>query len=69
MARILSTAQRAGKKCGVYSTSGEQAKAYADKGYDMICAATDITTLSAVLQATLNTARGGKEALAKSGSS
>jgi hypothetical protein len=37
IAKILKAAQDAGKKSGVYATSGEQARAYADQGFQMVC--------------------------------
>lgn len=56
--RILTAAVVAGKKCGIYCTSGEQAKEYADKGFHMVSVATDYTALGAVMADTLATARG-----------
>lgn len=37
IAKILKAAQDAGKKSGVYATSGDQARAYADQGFQMVC--------------------------------
>jgi 4-hydroxy-2-oxoheptanedioate aldolase len=56
--RILKAAVAAGKKCGIYCTSGEQAKQYADKGFHMISVATDYSTLGAAMTDTLAIARG-----------
>ncbi|KAJ4295881.1 hypothetical protein N0V88_004583 [Collariella sp. IMI 366227] len=56
--RILTAALVAGKKCGIYCTSGEQAKEYADKGFHMVSVATDYTALGTVMADTLATARG-----------
>lgn len=56
--RILSATIKAGKKCGFFATSGEQAKVYADKGFHMISAALDTTLLQASLSVSLSTARG-----------
>jgi 4-hydroxy-2-oxoheptanedioate aldolase len=56
--RILRAALAAGKKCGIYCSSGEQAKEYADKGFHMISVATDYSTLSAAMADTLAIARG-----------
>ncbi|KAI0172182.1 HpcH/HpaI aldolase/citrate lyase family protein [Hypoxylon sp. FL1284] len=56
--RILDATNKAGKKCGFFATSGEQAKAYADKGFHMISAALDTTLLQAALGTSLSAARG-----------
>jgi 4-hydroxy-2-oxoheptanedioate aldolase len=48
----------AGKKCGIYCSSGEQAKQYADKGFHMINVATDYTTLGAAMGNELSAALG-----------
>lgn len=56
--RILDATNKAGKKCGFFATSGEQAKQYADKGFHMISAALDTTLLQASLSVSLSTARG-----------
>lgn len=37
IAKILKAAQDAGKKSGVYATSGDQARQYADQGFQMVC--------------------------------
>ncbi|KAK4110493.1 Phosphoenolpyruvate/pyruvate domain-containing protein [Canariomyces notabilis] len=58
ISRILRATVAAGKKCGIYCTSGEQAKKYADMGFHMISVATDYTTLGAALIETLAVARG-----------
>ncbi|KAI0022434.1 Phosphoenolpyruvate/pyruvate domain-containing protein [Xylariomycetidae sp. FL0641] len=55
--RILEATNKAGKKCGFFATSGEQAKEYADKGFHMISAALDTTLLQASLQKSLSAAR------------
>lgn len=56
--RILQATTRAGKKCGFFATSGEQARTYADKGFHMISAALDTTLLQASLGTSLSAARG-----------
>jgi 4-hydroxy-2-oxoheptanedioate aldolase len=56
--RIRVAADNAGKKCGIYCTSGEQAKFYADNGYHMISVATDFTALGDAMADALATARG-----------
>ena len=53
MVKILSACKKAGKKCGIYATSGEQARQFADQGYDMICVATDHTALDFTLRESL----------------
>lgn len=58
ISRILRACKAAGKWCGIYCTSGEQAKAYADMGFHMISVATDITTLEAAMTETLAIAAG-----------
>ncbi len=58
IAKTLRAANNAGKKCGIFCTSGEQAKAYADQGFHMISVATDATALQAVMIDTLAVARG-----------
>lgn len=58
MARILAACRKRGKKCGIYATSGEQARQFADEGFDMINVATDYTALDFVLKQQLNAARG-----------
>jgi len=61
IARILKAANAAGKKCGIYCTSGEQAKQYADMGFHMVSVATDYTALSAAVTGALNVASGASE--------
>lgn len=56
--KVVETAKKAGKRAGIYCTSGEQAKFFADMGYSMIHVATDITALQAVLADTLAIAKG-----------
>ncbi|KAL2260763.1 hypothetical protein VTK26DRAFT_5138 [Humicola hyalothermophila] len=58
ISRILRAAVAAGKKCGIYCTSGQQAKKYADMGFHMISVATDYTALQAIMADTLAIARG-----------
>lgn len=59
MVKILTACRRAGKKCGIYATDGEQARQFAEQGFDMISVATDYTTLAFALSESLSTARGG----------
>ncbi|KAF7545825.1 hypothetical protein G7Z17_g8890 [Cylindrodendrum hubeiense] len=45
LGKVLSASKNAGKKCGVYCTSGEQAKMFAEQGFDMMNVVTDYTAL------------------------
>jgi 4-hydroxy-2-oxoheptanedioate aldolase len=56
--KVLEASKKADKRAGIYCTSGEQAKAFADMGFHMIHVATDITALQAVLADTLAVAKG-----------
>ncbi|KAF4587835.1 HpcH/HpaI aldolase/citrate lyase family protein [Ophiocordyceps camponoti-floridani] len=67
MARILAACRKCGKKCGIYSTDGEQARQFREQGFDMISVATDYTALEFVLQQQLCAAR-GEESPSKKGS-
>ena len=58
IAKILAASQKAGKKTGVYCTGGEQAKAYADLGFDMMNVVTDYTSLGLVVKEQLSFADG-----------
>jgi 4-hydroxy-2-oxoheptanedioate aldolase len=62
IARILAACRNAGKKCGMYATSGEQAKMYADQGFDMISVSADYTALEFVLQQQFSASQGGPAA-------
>jgi 4-hydroxy-2-oxoheptanedioate aldolase len=42
---IKRAAANAGKKSGIYATSGDQARAYADQGFNMVCSLTAIPSL------------------------
>ncbi|KAE9982408.1 hypothetical protein EG328_010942 [Venturia inaequalis] len=55
---ILTAAQKAGKSTGIYCTSGEQSKHFADKGFNMISIAADMIALPAYLSETLKKAKG-----------
>lgn len=67
MARILAACRKSGKKCGIYSTSGTQARAFAEQGFDMISVAADYTALQHVLAQQLSVAE-GRAAAPKTGS-
>jgi 4-hydroxy-2-oxoheptanedioate aldolase len=55
---IQKAATRAGKSTGIYCTSGEQSKHFADKGFNMISVAADMIALPAYLTETLKKAKG-----------
>ena len=55
---ILQAAQKAGKKTGIYCTSGEQSKHFADKGFNMVSIAADMVALPAYFAETLKKAKG-----------
>lgn len=50
IAKILAATRKAGKKCGIYCSTGAQAKAAADQGFDMISVSTDYTALEGFVQ-------------------
>lgn len=56
--RIQAAAVKAGKPTGVYCTSGEQARVFAEKGFSMISVAADMIAIPAYMTQTLKTARG-----------
>lgn len=56
--RVLKAAKAAGKKAGIFCTSGEQAKFYADQNFDMISVATDMFVLPIGVMGSLATAKG-----------
>lgn len=56
--KILKAAKSSGKKAGIYCTSGEQSKIYADQGFHMISVATDMHVLTAAVINAVNTAQG-----------
>ncbi|KAF5025301.1 hypothetical protein F66182_2634 [Fusarium sp. NRRL 66182] len=58
IAKILEASQKAGKKTGVYCTGGEQAKLYAEQGFDMMNVVTDYTSLASVAREQLSYADG-----------
>ena len=58
IAKILKAANAAGKKAGIFCTSGEQSKGYADQGFHMISVATDMFVLPGGVMAALSTAKG-----------
>ncbi|KAF2706773.1 Phosphoenolpyruvate/pyruvate domain-containing protein [Pleomassaria siparia CBS 279.74] len=55
---IKVAAHAEGKKVGIYCTSGEQSREYAERGFDMISIAADILAIQAYFSETLATASG-----------
>jgi len=62
IARVLKATVAAGKKAGIFCSSGEQAKQYADMGFHMVTVATDFTALGAAMRGALSAARGEGQA-------
>lgn len=58
LAKTLAAAKKAGKQCGIFTSSAQQAKFYADQGYDMVVAATDYTTMRFSLREAMDTSKG-----------
>ncbi|KAF5620093.1 2 4-dihydroxyhept-2-ene-1 7-dioic acid aldolase [Fusarium sp. NRRL 52700] len=58
ISRILEVSRKAGKKCGIYSASGEQAKGYIEAGFDMVHVGTDFSMLQQATRAEMGTAQG-----------
>ena len=58
IAKVLEAANAAGKRAGIFCTSGEQAKLYADQGFHMISVATDMYILPAGITDSLNKSKG-----------
>lgn len=56
IARILQACRKANKKCGIYSTGGEQANTFANQGFDMISVVTDYTALDFTVKEQLSIA-------------
>lgn len=56
---IHEAAKKAGKTTGIYCTSGEQAREFADKGFHMISAVTDIPALAQSCESAIARAKGG----------
>ena len=56
--KIHQAATSAGKKTGIFCTSGKQAKEYADMGFHMISVIADMAALPAMLMTSLNDAKG-----------
>ena len=58
IAKVLKATNTAGKKAGIFCTSGEQAKGYADQGFHLISVATDMHVLPAAITAAVRKAKG-----------
>jgi len=58
IAKVLKAANDAGKKAGIFCTSGEQSKSYADQGFHMISVATDMHILPGGVMDALNKSKG-----------
>jgi 4-hydroxy-2-oxoheptanedioate aldolase len=56
--KVHDTAKAAGKKSGIFCTSGEQGKKYADMGFQVISVATDMMILPQALTGALYAAKG-----------
>jgi 4-hydroxy-2-oxoheptanedioate aldolase len=56
--KIKEAAHAEGKKVGIYTNSGAEAKTYADRGFDMISILTDQMALTAAFSQSLSTANG-----------
>lgn len=61
IAKVLTATRNAGKKAGIYCGSGQQAKLFADQGFDMMSAGADYTALEATLKESLSHATGTAE--------
>ncbi|CEJ91928.1 hypothetical protein VHEMI07610 [[Torrubiella] hemipterigena] len=58
IAKILEAGHRAGKKVGIYCSTGEQGKAAADQGFDMISMSSDYTLLHGIVSQEISIASG-----------
>ena len=56
--KIQRVAKENRKASGIYATSGDQAREYADQGFQMISVATDAALLPAAMHSALTSARG-----------
>jgi len=56
---IQQAATKHGKRTGIYCTSGEQSKHFADKGFNMISVAADMIAIPAYFTEALKKAKGG----------
>lgn len=58
IAKIQRVAKENDKASGIYAVSGDQARQYADQGFQMVSVATDATSLPAYLGSALTAAKG-----------
>ncbi|KAL9105271.1 MAG: hypothetical protein Q9227_009530 [Pyrenula ochraceoflavens] len=58
IAKIRTAAKAAGKKAGIYSISGEQAKMYADEGFQMVSVVADVVAVPTFFSRALTAAKG-----------
>ncbi|KAL9638187.1 MAG: hypothetical protein Q9164_001722 [Protoblastenia rupestris] len=58
IARIKRVANDNKKSSGIYSTTGDQAREFADQGFNMISAVTDMVALPTVMTTALQSAKG-----------
>lgn len=56
--KIKEAAHAEGKKVGIYCTSGEQSREFAEKGFDMVSIAADMLAVQAYFSETLKVASG-----------
>ncbi|KAL8783173.1 MAG: hypothetical protein Q9213_004802 [Squamulea squamosa] len=56
--KIQRAAKQNNKASGIYATSGDQAREYADQGFQMISCATDAPSLASSMQSAVTSARG-----------
>ncbi|PYH91390.1 HpcH/HpaI aldolase/citrate lyase family protein [Aspergillus ellipticus CBS 707.79] len=56
--RIRDASHNAGKKCGIFCTSGAQASQFAEIGFDMLSVTTDVSGLQHFLAESVSLARG-----------
>jgi 4-hydroxy-2-oxoheptanedioate aldolase len=59
IAKILAAAHKAGKKAGIYTPSGDQARKMAGVGFDMITVTADAIALAVFLGSEVAKAKGG----------
>ncbi|CAF9934018.1 hypothetical protein IMSHALPRED_009560 [Imshaugia aleurites] len=58
IAKVQRVAKENGKSSGIYSMSGDQARDFADQGFNMVSVMTDMVALPACMTSALNAARG-----------
>ncbi|KAF5698434.1 2 4-dihydroxyhept-2-ene-1 7-dioic acid aldolase [Fusarium mundagurra] len=56
--RVLEVSHKFGQKCGIYSTSGKQARQYVETWFDMIHVATDFKSVQFIMTQEVNIAKG-----------